>query len=274
MPSENPEPPRATAAGAHVERILLGTTGELQATLASVPEWAAQAGHLGVRESDLQRAVCRAVQSQLGSVAAVEGPLPPAVKEHWGGWLGRADVLARPTDGSEIYFETKLCGNDRLYEAVWDMLKLALMTALDGRTSGYLLYAAPVAAWQLNQSELASIFETRVLALTDLLFDRYPDPWEWCLEATRSTRPISLPAHVRTERAGSCAIAVPGGDWELRCVLVEGDPAAGWIDFGSDGWPDVEEGEPEAPAVHAEAADDDDPPAEDARSAASEAPRG
>ena len=242
-PPVDPETVITSGLGRRIEqRVLLDAAGELQAMMASVPVWAVEAGHIGVRESDLQRSVCRAIQAQLGSVAAVDGPLPPAMKEHWGGWLGRVDVLARPSRTEEIYFETKLCGADRLYEVVWDLLKLSLMTALNEETAGYLVYALPQAAWELNQNDFAAIFETGHVALGDLLYDRYPDPWQWCLDGTRSTRPVNLPAHVRTEHAGSARISVAGGAWELRAVLVQGDSAAGWVSFGPDGWPDGGEG--------------------------------
>ena len=128
-------------------RALFAVAGELQITMASVPARASETGQIGVRESELQRALCRALQAQLGSVASIEGPLPPTVKEHWSGRLGRADVVAR-LDSTDVYFETKLCADDKLYEAVWDLLKLALLTALSEPTVGYLVYAAPEAGWK------------------------------------------------------------------------------------------------------------------------------
>jgi hypothetical protein len=130
-----------------IRSALFAVAGDLQIAMASVPAWTSAAGEVGVRESDLQRAVCRALQAQLGSVVSVEGPLPTGVKDHWSGRLGRIDVVARPAGSTDIYFETKLCGVDKLYEVIWDLLKLALLTALPEAAAGYLVYAAPEAGW-------------------------------------------------------------------------------------------------------------------------------
>jgi hypothetical protein len=222
-----------------IRSALFAVAGDLQIGMASVPAWTSAAGEVGVRESDLQRAVCRALQTQLGSVAIVEGPLPTGVKEHWSGRLGRIDVVARPAGSTEVCFETKLCGVDKLYEVIWDLLKLALLTALPEATAGYLVYAAPEAGWTPKEDRPIEIFEGDVFDVTELLRDHYPNPWRLCLGGTTTTRPIRLPAQVRTERIGSATIAASGGDWEVHCARVHGDATKGWIDFGSDGWPQV-----------------------------------
>jgi hypothetical protein len=192
-------------------RALFAVAGELQITMASVPVRASETGQIGVRESDLQRALCRALQAQLGSVASIEGPLPPAVKEHWSGRLGRADVVAH-LDSTEAYFETKLCATDKLYEAVWDVLKLALITALSEPAVGYLVYAAPEAGWEPRTDRPTAIFEDGRTGAVELLCDRYTNPWRWCLDGTTTARPISLPAHVATKRVGSVRIGWPLAD--------------------------------------------------------------
>ena len=131
-----------------LRRAIAAVAGELQVTMASVPGWAAAEGALGVRGADVQRALCSALQEQLGSVALVEGPLPGAAKDCWAGWLGRVDVLTRREDGSEAYFETQLCGVEKLHESLWDALKLALYTALSDTQEGYhSVYAAPESGW-------------------------------------------------------------------------------------------------------------------------------
>jgi hypothetical protein len=217
-------------------RALFAVAGELQITMASVPARASETGQIGVRESDLQRALCRALQAQLGSVASIEGPLPPTVKEHWSGRLGRADVVAR-LGSTEVYFETKLCADDKLYEAVWDLLKLALLTALSEPAVGYLVYAAPEAGWKSKTDRPTAIFEDGRTGAVELLRDRYANPWRWCLDGTKTARPTSLPAHVATKRVGSVRIGTPNGAWEVRCVRVKGDISDGWVHFGGDGWP-------------------------------------
>jgi hypothetical protein len=204
--------------------------------LASVPARAPETGQIGVHESDLQRALCRALQAQLGSVASIEGPLPPTVKEHWSGRLGRADVVAR-LGSTDVYLETKLCADDKLYEAVWDLLKLALPTALSEPAVGYLVYAAPDASWKSKTDRPTAIFEDGRTGVVELLCDRCANPWRWCLAGTKTARPTSLPARVATVRVGSAAIGTPSGAWEVRCVRVQGDAGDGWVRFGGDGWP-------------------------------------
>jgi hypothetical protein len=217
-------------------RALFAVAGELQITMASVPARASETGQIGVRESDLQRALCRALQAQLGSVASIEGPLPPAVKEHWSGRLGRADVVAS-LDSTNVYFETKLCADDKLYEAVWDLLKLALLTALSEPAVGYLVYAAPEAGWNAKTDRPTAIFDDGRTGVVELLCDRCANPWRWCLDGTKTARPTSLPAHVATERIGRVRVGTPNGAWEVRCVRVKGDISDGWVRFGGDGWP-------------------------------------
>lgn len=222
---------------ATVRRVLASVAGELQVVLASVPGWAAAEGAPGVRTSDLQRALCNALQAQLGSVACIEGPLPGGVKEHWAGWLGRADVLARPGEEGETYFETQLCGADKLHESLWDALKLALFTALEGHRSGYLLYASPETAWTREGHHPEAIFHDGSLSVSELVGERYPELWTWCLRGTRTTRPMNLPAQLHVTTIASASARAPSVEWELRCVRIEGDAAAGWLQFDRDGWP-------------------------------------
>ena len=243
---------------ATVRRALAAIAGELQTTMASVPGWAAAEGAAGVRASDLQRAVCDALQAQLGSVACVDGPLPAGAKECWAGWLGRTDVLARIGEDSESYFETQLCGVDKLHESLWDALKLALFTALDEHRSGYLLYAAPETGWAREAHHPEAVFAGGTHWLAELLHDRYRELWGWCLSGTRTTRPISLPCELRSWPIASATIRAPATDWELRCVRVEGDAAAGWLRFNGDGWPLVEEDEEVAELAELEGAGEEE----------------
>lgn len=222
---------------ATVRRALAGTAGELQATMASLPGWAAAEGANGVRASDLQRALCNALNSQLGALACVDGALPVGVRECWAGWLGRADVLARVPESGESYFETQLCGADKLHEALWDALKLALFTALEPGRRGYLLYAAPESAWLRAGHHPEALFEHSSLALGELLRERYGELWEWCLRGTRTTRPIALPAELHSAPIASVAISAPSVEWQLRCVRIEGEAGEGWVRFDDAGWP-------------------------------------
>jgi len=217
-----------------IRRSLLAAAGELQGTICSVPEWAIPGG---VGDPDLQRAMCVAIQGQLGAVAAVDGPLPPATKECWAGWLGKADVLVKPPSGGPVYLETKLCVVDRLYEAVWDVLKVALLTALVENSVGYVVYAAPSEGWSEREDHPLGLFQDSAMTVSELLRDTYAEAWAWCLEATKTTRPLQLPNDISTFALGSARIQAPGSDWELRAVRVEGETKLGWVSFDAEGWP-------------------------------------
>jgi hypothetical protein len=240
---------------ATIRRALPALAGELQLTMASVPGWAAAEGASGVRPGDLQRALCNALQTQLGAVACIEGPLPDGVKECWAGWLGRVDVLAKPPESPDTYFETQLCGVEKLYESLWDALKLGLFTALHESIGGYLVYAAPETGWARAGQHPDAIFEDGTIGVAELLHARYPDLWAACLRGTRTTRPVSLPFELRTERIADAVIRAPAVDWEVRCVRIQGDPSYGWTTFDGDGWPVLAEaGAAAQPAETTEAA--------------------
>lgn len=210
---------------------------EPQATLATVPDWVTKAGDSGLRESDLQRGVCRGLQATLGHVVAIEGPLPAGIKERWSGRLGRVDVLARPASLGGLYVETKLGWEQKLDEAVWDVLKLAALTTLRGVAAGYVVYAAPLRRWEPKTPKPVELFADGSFDIVELLGNRHQAAWGWCLKGTTTTRPTRLPAHVRTEEIGRTGIDAPTEGWELRCARVQGDPGERWIDFGPDGWP-------------------------------------
>ncbi|MHB1861270.1 MAG: hypothetical protein ACYCUM_14465 [Solirubrobacteraceae bacterium] len=209
---------------------------ELQATLDKVPSWVTKAGDSGLRESDLQRGVCRGLQKLLGPVVAIEGPLPPGIKQHWCGRLGRADVLARLPSAGDLYIETKLCWEDKLHEAVWDVLKLAAITTMPDIATGYVVYAAPLRRWHPKTTRPVELFADGRFEIVELLGNHKTASGR-CLKGTATTRPARLPAHVRTEEIGRAGIDGPGDAWELRCARVQGAPDGGWSEFGPDGWP-------------------------------------
>jgi len=217
-----------------IKHSLPAVAGELQGTISSIPSWALPGG---LADPDLQRAVCNGIVGQLGAVAAIEGPLPPAIKDCWAGWLGKADVLVKPQQGGEVYLETKLCLIDKLYEAVWDVLKVALVTALAEHSAGYVIYVAPKDGWAPREDRPVGLFQDTDMGIAELLREEYAEAWGWCLEGTKTTRPLQLPAEIRTHHIATLRIQAPGPDWELRCIRVEGDARAGWVPFDSEGWP-------------------------------------
>ena len=172
------------------------------------------------------------------------------------------DVLARPDEDSEVCFETQLCGAEKLYESLWDALKLALFTALHESLSGYLVYAAPESGWAREGQHPEVLFEDETIGVAELLHVRYPELWTACLRGTRTTRPVSLPFEIRTEPIVEAAISAPGSDWELRCVRIQGQAGYGWTTFDGDGWPMLAQADqPAAPAVTPEPPRRRQPPA-------------
>jgi hypothetical protein len=122
-------------------RALFGAAGELQVA-------AHEVGVMRVAEADLRAAVRRSLQLLLGARVDPEARLKLV---HWPGRLGAADIGVRESPRSSRYTalaECKWCREDKLYEALWDLLKLALASRELELESAYLIVAAPRSMWE------------------------------------------------------------------------------------------------------------------------------
>ena len=159
--------------------------------------------------------------------------------------LGRSavDVVIPEDDNPRVprhVLELKWCQwrHDKVYEAIWDLFKIALLTRLGTVETGHLVTGAPVEMW--DAAFCRDIFEdgrfepeqlcSRILpwsrsqrfAWDDLLwggYDRFPD---------------LVPATIRTTALPPVQVTDGALTWEIRSVSVEAE--ASDVPF-VDGWP-------------------------------------
>lgn len=144
------------------------------------------------------------------------------------GWpsLGRSGVDLAIDSGADRYpalVEAKWChlGKDKLYEAIWDVFKMALGLRRADTRETFLVTGAPVSIWrngfcadlleggQFASDELCTRLlpwgrHPRWLAWDDLLYgghDRFPDE----VPATIATEPVSDPVPLALEKPCLCA---------------------------------------------------------------------
>jgi hypothetical protein len=96
-----------------------GAAGELQMEINEI-------GVAHVTEADQRRAVRRALQMQLGPIVLPEGAKRFELTD-WSGRLTGPDVVIVHTlrPGHLGFAECKWCREDKIYETLWDLLKLA-----------------------------------------------------------------------------------------------------------------------------------------------------
>jgi hypothetical protein len=125
-------------------------------------------------------------------------------------------------------------GDDILYEAMYDLFKLALGTQREDRPAAYLLTGAAKSHWEGS-------------AFADLFNDVQRDPvepckrrlqgreqklaWDELLRGAHDSYPFVLPQGIQTEVTSRANV----GDWELRAAEVRVSNQA-FVPFGG-GWP-------------------------------------
>lgn len=157
---------------------------------------------------------------------------------HWTR-VGQVDLLVRKAAGSErlcLTVELKWCksGHDILYEGIWDMFKMALVTGREEHPRAYLISGAEQSLWRT--SDFAGLFDDATHDPVELCARRLPDrkktlAWDDLLRGGYDSYPDQLPARIDTVVIGRAVV----GDWELRAVQVNvigGD----WITMEG-GWP-------------------------------------
>ena len=142
------------------------------------------------------------------------------------GWpgVGNVDLLLRrpdPEDALAWMCELKWCGpgNDVLYEAIWDLFKMALGKTREDHPATFLMTGAQKSLWA--GSAFADLFETKNHVSEELCQRRLPDrrktiAWDDLLRGGYDKHPEHVPAEITTESVGRATI----GDWELRAVRI------------------------------------------------------
>ena len=216
----------------NVARAIYGAVGGLQTEMHELdPQF--------VSEADLKRTVRRALQMQLGPSVLPEGARSFRL-EDWPGRLMSPEILIRhPTEaGQRAFVELKWCREDKMFEVLWDLLKLSLAGSLDGVEATYLIVGAPGRAWSDPGWTCSALLSNDEWSTRDL-FSRYERAWSSLLAGNKTARPIRLPAAVGTDLLVALPIHLLDiEDWELRAARVQ-DLARGWVQC-QDGWPQAD----------------------------------
>lgn len=204
-----------------------GAAGELQMEMHEI-------GAVHVSEADQRRALRRALQMQLGPVALPEGAKGFKLTD-WPGRVFGPDVVIAHADqpGYLGFAECKWCREDKIFETLWDLPKLAVALRHAHAEHGYLVVGAPADPW--GRGGLCAELIADGSWSTRELFERYRRAWQWLLKDTKAG-PAQLPAAVETALVAAVPMHLADApDWELRAVRVTA-PGEGWIAL-HDGWP-------------------------------------
>lgn len=213
---------------------------ELAADLKSQARVDRSLAHL--RERELNLAVRRVLSRQLGA-SVVETVLPVT------GWpsLGRSttDTVVETEPGSrvpQIVAELKWIstnGPHKVYEAMWDLFKLALLTRTPTVRGAYLITGAPAEAWR--RDPCTDLFDDGVHHVDELCRRRSATRgrwlvWDVMLDGGYDRAPEFVPSPLRTIALPSVPIVAGPHEAELRAVRVEVPSDATDIAFVG-GWP-------------------------------------
>jgi hypothetical protein len=156
--------------------------------------------------------------------------------------VGRVDITILESPGAA--FEAGLIelkwsggGSDKLYEGLWDALKLALAQITWGAIGprAYLLTGAQKGVWE--SSPFAGLFETAVHDPAELCARRLSDrkqtiAWDDLLRGGNDSYPHWVPGEIATKVCGRASV---GEEYELRAVEI-GVPECEAIPL-TGGWP-------------------------------------
>jgi hypothetical protein len=196
-----------------------------------------------LRERDLKAAAFAAYVETFG-VAPVETKIATP------GWpsLGRSTtdlVLDRTLDARKLttIAELKwirLDGAFKVWEALWDLFKMALQSQIDSIEDAYLITGAPSTAWSSDPCE--DLFQTKshdVEALCSTVFptSRSNRPvWDYLLEGGYDRYPEWVPSPIRTEQLPTVQVTSGADQWDLKAVRVTVPKVSEPVPFPN-GWP-------------------------------------
>jgi hypothetical protein len=152
--------------------------------------------------------------------------------------VGNVDVIVHPAaaDDSMIALELKWCYIDKLYEAIWDLFKMALLATTGART--YLVTGATPEMWASSVGK--QLFSDGIHAPAELCEVRLRwgqslRAWDDLLWGGYDKCPTRVPSEIHTTRVARETVSGSDADWELRAVRVEAHGET-MTSFGG-GWP-------------------------------------
>jgi hypothetical protein len=153
--------------------------------------------------------------------------------------VGNVDIVVRsdpskPSFAALVELKWAGPGDDIIYEAIYDLFKLALASRREDQPRTYLLTGAAKAHWE--QSAFADLFRDAEHEPEELCRRRLPGKqqrlaWDALLQGANDSHPLALPFRIRTKSTGRSSV----GDWELRAVEVSISNAA--VVPLTGGWP-------------------------------------
>ena len=189
----------------------------------------------GVRERDLTASTCAMLSAHLGEPVA---PKVIALPD----WprLGNSPLDFVSHDVRHVG-ELKWCQahDDKVYEAIWDLFKLACAVRLPSVQAGYLVTGAPAPMWL--SSPCRDLFDGGTFTPEELCSRRFRQGsrrtmWDYLLEGGYDRYPDRVPAHITTVPAGSAVVEDGDHRWLLRAVTVLPRPGPPDVPFPN-GWP-------------------------------------
>jgi hypothetical protein len=155
--------------------------------------------------------------------------------------VGRVDVVLRRSFAAQRFrcvAELKWCGpdDDIVYEAIWDLLKMALARTRPEAPRAFLVTGAEEASWPTVFCR--DLFDSKQHEPEELCARRMPSgrlAWDDLLEGGYDRFPDCVPSLIETRVVGREPVRGDDGTWELRAVEVR--PAGdGRVPF-REGWP-------------------------------------
>lgn len=138
--------------------------------------------------------------------------------------------------------ELKWCqiGHDKVYEAIWDLFKMALVSRQPGVRTAHLITGAPAEMWPI--AFCGDLFDGGTFSSDELCARRFGVgskrlAWDYLLEGGYDRYPDRVPAEITaTPVHEPVAIRVDEHTWELRVVAVSTTVRRDDMPFEG-GWP-------------------------------------
>lgn len=184
-----------------------------------------------LREEELRQALRTSLQDRLPVPLTAADPRSIKLSRFQGVGpfdLSVLDEMERPIALAELKWSTSL-PRDKIYEAAWDAIKLALAINEHSPDRAWLITGAPATAW--SRSEAADLFAEGLVDVAELwrrpLDLKGPNGGrtvgEDCELGGRGNMFEQAPARLRVTRLASARLAGSEEEWFLQAVRVVGE---------------------------------------------------
>jgi hypothetical protein len=155
--------------------------------------------------------------------------------------VGNVDVVVRRATGSDalaLAVELKWSWSyDKVYEAIWDLFKMALLATRADVDATVLITGASPKEW--NSTFCGDFFDAGTHSVAEICTRRFPTgskrlAWDYLLQGGHDGFPGLVPASISTELVAVQPVNHPETYWELKAVRVR--PASDVVAF-THGWP-------------------------------------